>query len=88
MFTYPYISGKVNYVVSGLEHGMARRKVYPHGRMLITIPYQKIDEIVTALDQMDWKLIAMREDEAGKDEMKKRMDGWAEKTDDFHLKTV
>ena len=88
MFTYPYISGKVNYVVSGLEHGMARRKVYPHGRMLITIPYQKIDEIVTALYQMDWKLIAMREDEAGKDEMKKRMDGWAEKTDDFHLKTV
>lgn len=86
MFTYPYVSGKVNYVISGLEHGMARRKVYPHGRMLITIPYQKIDEVVTALSEMDWKLLAMREDAEGKEEMKERMEGWSKRTSDFHLK--
>ena len=88
MFTYPYISGKVNYLISGLEHGMARRKVYPHGRMLITIPYQKLDEITLALEQMDWKLIATREDEESKKEMKNRMDGWLEQADDFHLKSL
>lgn len=77
MFTYPYVSGKVNYVISGLEHGMARRKVYPHGRMLITIPYQKIDEVVQALSEMDWKLIAMQEDEASKKEMQERMGKWS-----------
>lgn len=88
MFTYPYLNGKVNYIISGLEHGMARRKVYPHGKMLITIPYQKLDEMVTAMGEMDWKLIAMREDAESKADLEAKMGAWSEKTDDFHLKTI
>ena len=86
LFTYPYVSGKVNYTITGLEHGMNRRKVYPHGRMLISIPYQKLQEVLQALKEMPWELIAMKEDKESKEELKEKMDHWQEMSDDFVLK--
>lgn len=53
LFGYPYVNGKVNYTISGLGHGMRRRKVYPQGRVIISIPYQKLSEVIEALGQMD-----------------------------------
>ena len=86
LYGYPYVSGKVNFVITGLGHGMRRRKVYPAGRMLISIPYQKLDEVVQALGQMDWELIAMREDPESQAELKDRMDKWQEMSPDFLLR--
>ncbi len=88
LFAYPYVSGKVNFSVTGMGHGMKRRKVYPAGRMLISIPYQKLDEIGTALDQMDWVLLAMRDDPESKAELKRRIDSWQELSPEFTLKTT
>jgi len=76
MYAYPIISGKVNHITTGFYHGLKRRKAYPAGLRMIAIPYQKIDEVVTALEQMEWTTIAFREDEESKAELKKRMDRW------------
>ena len=78
MYAYPIISGKVNHITTGFYHGLKRRKAYPPGLRMISIPYQKIDEVVAALDQMDWTSIAFREDEESKKELKRRMDHWQE----------
>ena len=86
MYVYPYLSGKVNFCISGMHHGLKRRKIYPQGLHLIAIPYQKLDEVVTALGEMDWKLIAMREDEEGKALLKAKMDHWKEMNKDAILK--
>jgi hypothetical protein len=76
---------KVNFTITGMGHGMKRRKVYPAGRLLISIPYAKLSEVIEALGQMDWELIAMKEDEESKAELKRRMDAWQELNPEFTL---
>lgn len=78
MYAYPIISGKVNHITTGLYHGLKRRKAYPAGLRMISIPFQKMPEFFAALDEMDWTLIAFREDEESKAELKRRMDHWQE----------
>ena len=85
LFAYPYVKDKINYMMTGLGHGMRRRGVYPSGRFMISIPYGKIDAVVTALGEMRWDLIALSDDEQDKAELKRRMDSWAELSDDFNL---
>jgi len=77
-YVYPYLTGKVNFCVTGMHHGMARRKVYPKGLHIIAIPYQKLDEVCTALKEMPWKLPALQDDEENKAIMAGRMARWAE----------
>ena len=86
LFGYPYVDGKVNHTITGLGHGMRRRKVYPAGRMIISIPYTKLSEVIEALGQMDWELLALKEDEESKAEMRRRMDAWQDMSPDFILK--
>ena len=76
-YAYPYLSGKVNFCVTGMHHGMARGKVYPKGLHIIAIPYQKLDEVCIALKEMPWKLPALQDDEESKAIMAERMAGWA-----------
>ncbi|MBR3397347.1 MAG: DUF169 domain-containing protein [Lachnospiraceae bacterium] len=77
-FVYPYISGKINHSVVGMHHGEKRRRPFPDGLHYISIPYQKFNEVVQALSEMEWVPIAMREDEESKKEMERRFDHWAE----------
>ncbi|MBQ8264800.1 MAG: DUF169 domain-containing protein [Oscillospiraceae bacterium] len=77
-YVYPYLTGKVNFCVTGMHHGMARRKVYPKGLHIIAIPYQKLDEVCTALKEMPWRLPALQEDEESRRIMAERMAKWAE----------
>jgi uncharacterized protein (DUF169 family) len=56
MFAYPYQSGKVNYVVTGLTFGLKARKVYPAGLMLFSIPHDWIAKITRNLEKMEWVL--------------------------------
>ena len=76
MYAYPIISEKVNHITTGYYHGLKRRKAYPAGLRMIAIPFQKIDEVVTALEEMPWTPIAFREDEESKAELEKRMGNW------------
>ena len=78
MYAYPIISGKVNHITTGFYHGLKRRKAYPAGLRMISIPFQKHNEFFAALAQMDWTLIAFRDDPESKKELAKRMDHWQE----------
>ena len=85
MFGYPYVSGKINHFVTGMGHGMRRIGQYPAGRMVISIPFGRIDQVVTGLDEMRWDLICMSEDPADQAEFKRRTDAWQEMNPGFEL---
>ncbi len=78
MYAYPVISGKVTHITTGYYHGLKRRKAYPAGLRMIAVPFQKMPEFFQALDEMDWTLIAFREDEESKAELRERMAHWQE----------
>ena len=54
IYIYPYLSGKVNYMVTGLSYGMKGRRVFPEGLILISVPYQWISTITENLKEMKW----------------------------------
>ena len=56
LYIYPYLTGKVNYVVTGLSYGMRGRQVFPDGLVLISIPYQWIPTMTQNLNEMKWVL--------------------------------
>jgi uncharacterized protein (DUF169 family) len=58
IFAYPYLSGKVNYIITGLTLGLKGRRVYPEGLFLFSIPYDWIPIITLNLQQMEWELPA------------------------------
>jgi len=57
-YVYPYLSGKLNYSVTGLGHGMRRRKLFPEGRQLVSIPFDILPSILGSLQKMPWVLPA------------------------------
>lgn len=61
LFMYPYLTGEVNYITTGLSFGMKQRKIFPPGRQLISIPYNWLPTIVQNLQEMDWVLPAYTE---------------------------
>ena len=51
-YVYPYITGKINYIFTGMHLGLQMQNAYPQGLHIISIPYQKLDEVTTALSEM------------------------------------
>jgi uncharacterized protein (DUF169 family) len=58
LYAYPYISGKVNYYITGLGFGSIGREVFEPGQVLIAIPYTWLPVITQNLKEMKWKLTA------------------------------
>jgi len=56
LYLYPYISGELNVMISGLHHGMKARNLFPEGMLFITIPYDLLPDIVNNLETMEWDL--------------------------------
>lgn len=54
LYVYPYLSGEVNYIITGMSMGMQTLKVLPQGLMVISIPWQKLPMILTNLAKMNW----------------------------------
>lgn len=54
LYAYPYISGEVNYITTGLGFGMKAQKVFPEGRQVISIPYDWLPTIALNLQEMTW----------------------------------
>ncbi len=75
-YMYTWLSGKVNHCQTGMHHGMGRRKVYPKGLHIVSVPYQKLDEVCLALRQMDWQLISFRPNDKDQDELRRRIRNW------------
>ncbi|MEW6184549.1 MAG: DUF169 domain-containing protein [Thermodesulfobacteriota bacterium] len=58
LMVYPYLSGELNYMVTGLGHGMKRRELFPEGRQLVSIPFDLLPEMLENLQEMPWELPA------------------------------
>jgi uncharacterized protein (DUF169 family) len=54
LYAYPYLSGEVNYLTTGIGFGMKAQKVFPEGRQLISIPYDWLPAITLNLQEMEW----------------------------------
>jgi len=61
-FIYPYLTGELNYSVTGLGHGMKRRKLFPEGLQLISIPFHLLSSLLQTLQDMPWVLPAYKPD--------------------------
>ena len=58
IFIYPYLTGQLNYIPTGLGHGMKRRKLFPEGRQIISIPFDRLPSLLQTLSDMPWVLPA------------------------------
>lgn len=56
IFVYPYVTGELNYTVTGLGSGMKARKVLPEGLMLISVPWDLLPMLTENLRDMQWDL--------------------------------
>jgi len=56
MFIYPYVTGKVNFTITGLSYGMKTRRVLPEGLVLISVPFDLIPMMADNLKHMPWSL--------------------------------
>ena len=56
IFTYPYITGEINYTVTGVGYGIRMQKILPEGLFLISIPYDLIPMLIDNLQEMEWIL--------------------------------
>jgi uncharacterized protein (DUF169 family) len=62
VYIYPYLTGELNYTVTGLGHGMKRRKLFPEGHQIISIPFDLLPSILQTLQDMPWVLPAYKPD--------------------------
>ena len=64
IYVYPYVTGELNYTITGLGHGMKRRKLFPEGHQLVSIPFDLLPSMLKALGDMPWVLPAYEADGA------------------------
>jgi uncharacterized protein (DUF169 family) len=62
IFIYPYLSGELNYTITGLGHGMKRRKLFPEGQQFVSIPFDLLPSMLQTLQDMPWVLPAYKPD--------------------------
>lgn len=62
IFVYPYVTGELNYTMTGLGHGMKRRKLFPEGLQLVSIPFDLLPSMLQNLQEMPWVLPAFESD--------------------------
>lgn len=54
LFVYPYLTGEINFISTGLGFGMRRRKLFPEGLMFISIPFDRLPSMLETLREMPW----------------------------------
>ena len=64
IFIHPYVTGELNYTITGLGHGMKRRKLFPEGQQLLSIPFDLLPSMLQTLQDMSWVLPAYEPDGA------------------------
>jgi uncharacterized protein (DUF169 family) len=62
IYIYPYLTGELNYTIAGLGHGMKRRKLFPEGQQLVSIPFDLLPAMLQTLRDMPWVLPAYEAD--------------------------
>jgi uncharacterized protein (DUF169 family) len=54
LFAYPYMSGEINFLTSGLGFGMKRRKIFQEGWQFIAVPFDQLSSLLSTLRIMPW----------------------------------
>jgi uncharacterized protein (DUF169 family) len=54
LLVYPYLSGEINHITTGLGFGMKRRHIFPEGWHVISIPFDKLAPLLETLREMPW----------------------------------
>jgi uncharacterized protein (DUF169 family) len=62
IYVHPYLTGELNYTVTGLGHGMRRRKLFPEGYQFVSIPFDLLPSMLQTLQEMPWVLPAFEPD--------------------------
>jgi uncharacterized protein (DUF169 family) len=62
IYVYPYLTGELNYTITGLGHGMKRRKLFQEGQQIISIPFDLLPSMLRTLKEMPWVLPAYKAD--------------------------
>jgi uncharacterized protein (DUF169 family) len=57
---YPFQSGKVNFIIPEMIHGMKGRNIFPKNSVVISIPYPWIPAMLRNLGEMTWHLPSHR----------------------------
>jgi uncharacterized protein (DUF169 family) len=70
LYIYPYLSGELNFTVTGFGFGMKSRRLFPEGLILMSIPYDLLPGMVNNLRDMKW---IPRSYTLGRDGHKKRV---------------
>jgi uncharacterized protein (DUF169 family) len=55
IYAHPYLSGEINWTVTGLGFSMKARGVMPEGLILITFPFDTISPLIENLKEMEWE---------------------------------
>ena len=58
LYIYPYVSGNLNYTITGISVGMKAFEVFPSGLWLMAIPYNLLPTIIQNLKDMKWDITA------------------------------
>ncbi len=56
LFAYPYLSGELNYTITGIGYGIRMQKILPEGLFLISVPFDLIPMLLDNLEEMEWVL--------------------------------
>lgn len=54
LLVYPYVTGEVNFISTGLGFGMRRRRLFPEGFHFVSVPFDQIPPLLQALEEMPW----------------------------------
>lgn len=54
LIVYPYLSGQINHITTGLGFGMRRRHIFKEGKHFISVPFDKIQPLLDTLAVMPW----------------------------------
>ena len=58
IYIYPHLTGELNYTITGLGHGLKRRKLFPEGLQLVSVPFDLLPSLLQTLQDMPWVLPA------------------------------
>jgi uncharacterized protein (DUF169 family) len=54
LLIYPYLNGEINFISTGLGFGMKRRKLFPEGLQIISVPFDQLPSLLQTLREMPW----------------------------------
>jgi uncharacterized protein (DUF169 family) len=55
IYAHPYLSGEINFTITGLGYSMKARGVLPEGLILIIFPFDTISPLMENLRDMEWE---------------------------------